>query len=95
MTTTQAPPPDVQVAVAAPGDGRRTITEPEPLATAPGDQAANLVDLIHRAVERHADREAMRWKPPRSRRAEGEAGAAPADGDAWVSRTYREMWDWV
>lgn len=63
--------------------------EIEPLVTAPEDRARNLVDLIHRSVERNGSREAMRWKLPKSQR--GDA----AEGGAWTSRTYREMWDWV
>jgi long-chain acyl-CoA synthetase len=63
--------------------------EIEPLVVAPEDQAANVVDLIARSVERNASREAMRWKVPKSQRTEG------AEAGAWTSRTYREMWDWV
>ncbi len=63
--------------------------EVEPLIVAPEDQARNVVDLIHRSVERNAGREAMRWKVPKSQRAEG------AEEATWTSRTYRELWDWV
>ena len=63
--------------------------EIEPLVVAPADRARNMVDLIHRSVERNAGREAMRWKLPKAQRAEG------STEDAWASRTYREMWDWV
>jgi long-chain acyl-CoA synthetase len=92
MTTTQAPPTEDTAAGTAAGRGGRTITELEPLVVDPANQASNLVDLIHRAVERHPQREAMRWKPPKARRA---ATDGEADPTAWVSRTYREMWDWV
>jgi long-chain acyl-CoA synthetase len=63
--------------------------EIEPLVVAPEDRAMNIVDLVHRSVERNAQREAMRWKLPKAQRAEG------SDEPAWTSRTYREMWDWV
>jgi len=73
-----------------PGAGRVMQTpEIEPLVVAPADRARNMVDLIHRSVERNAGREAMRWKLPKAQRAEG------STEDAWASRTYREMWDWV
>jgi len=64
--------------------------EIEPLVVPPEERAANLVDLVNRAVERNPDKEAMRWKPPRAR------GSDEASGErTWSSRTYREMWDWV
>jgi long-chain acyl-CoA synthetase len=59
----------------------------EPLVVPPERDAKNLLDLVHRAVERFPDKEAIRWKQPKAR---GEA----ADG-GWESRTYREMWDWI
>jgi long-chain acyl-CoA synthetase len=62
----------------------------EPLQVPPEREANNLVHLVHRAVERFGDREAMRWKAPKSKRAEG-----GADEGGWVSRSYREMWGWV
>jgi long-chain acyl-CoA synthetase len=63
--------------------------EIEPLVVAPEERALNIVDLMHRSVERNGQREAMRWKLPKAQRAEG------TDEPAWTSRTYREMWDWV
>ncbi len=63
--------------------------EIEPLTVAAEDRMPNIVALIARAAERHADREALRWKLTKAQRAE-EGG----DGK-WTSRTYREMWDWV
>jgi long-chain acyl-CoA synthetase len=89
MTTTTAPPPAQET---NPDAGGRIMQTPElePLTVAPEDRARNVVDLVHRAVERYPSREAMRWKLPKSRRAEGESDQA-----AWTSRTYREMWDWV
>jgi long-chain acyl-CoA synthetase len=64
--------------------------EIEPLVVPPEERAANLVDLVHRAVERNPDKEAMRWKPPRARGSDETRGER-----TWTSRTYREMWDWV
>jgi long-chain acyl-CoA synthetase len=63
--------------------------EIEPVTVPPEDRARNVVDLIHRSVERHSGREALRWKLPKAQRPEGAAEAT------WTSRTYREMWDWV
>src|SRR3990170_2520954 len=62
--------------------------EIEPLTVAPEDQARNIVDLIHRSVERNAAREALRWKLPKAQRVEGAESQ-------WTSRTYRELCDWV
>ncbi|MGZ8563392.1 MAG: AMP-dependent synthetase/ligase [Candidatus Limnocylindria bacterium] len=62
----------------------------EPLHVPPEREADNLLDLIHRAVERFPDREAIRWKASKAKRAEGEG-----DDGGWVSRTYRETWDWI
>lgn len=77
MTTIQASPRLMQT------------PEIEPLIVAPEDRARNVVDLIHRSVERNPMREALRWKLPKSQR--GESG----DAGTWTSRTYREMWDWI
>ncbi|HSJ00066.1 MAG TPA: long-chain fatty acid--CoA ligase [Patescibacteria group bacterium] len=62
----------------------------EPLHVPAEREANNLLDLIHRAVERFPDREAIRWKASKSQRAGGEGDEA-----GWVSRTYRETWDWI
>ncbi|HEX2765579.1 MAG TPA: long-chain fatty acid--CoA ligase [Candidatus Limnocylindria bacterium] len=62
----------------------------EPLVVPPERDAKNLVDLVHRAVERFPEREAIRWKAPKKLRAD-----AGADDAGWVSRSYREMWEWV
>jgi long-chain acyl-CoA synthetase len=78
MTTAQASPA-----------GPMTATG-EPLTVPPNREANNLVDLVHRAVERVPQKEAIRWKASRSKRAEGEVGE-----DGWISRTYRETWDWI
>ena len=85
MSTTIAPP------VGEP----RLETEIEPL-TIPQELRANsLVDLVHRTVLRNPDKEALRWKLPRSRRQVD--GAPPEEeGEAvWHSTTYRETWTWI
>jgi long-chain acyl-CoA synthetase len=69
-------------------------TQVEPL-TIPDELRANsLVDLVHRTVERSPDKEALRWKLPRTRRQmggpEGEDEAAE-----WRSTTYTETWRWI
>ena len=69
---------------------RRLQTDPEPLIPLE-NPANNLVELVSRAVEQYPSNEAMRWKPPKSRRDD----ADESEEGAWVSRTYREMWDWV
>jgi long-chain acyl-CoA synthetase len=87
LTTEPAPAPSP-----APKTGRLMRTpEIEPLTIAPGDRMPNVVALIARSAEQHADREAMRWKLPKAKRAEETAD----DAGRWTSRTYREMWDWV
>jgi len=70
---------------------RRTGTpEIERLVVPPEERAANLVDLVHRAVRRDPGKEAMRWKPPKSR------GTDETPGErTWASRSYGEMWDWI
>ena len=90
MTTTGAPPESPSRDATAPSSGKIMQTPViEPLLTRPEDQANNVVDLIHRSVERYPGREALRWKLPKSQRAEG-------DGEStWTSRTYRQLWDWV
>jgi long-chain acyl-CoA synthetase len=65
--------------------------EIEPLVVAPEDRMPNVVALIARSAERYADREALRWKLPKQKRAE----EPTEDEGRWTSRTYREMWDWV
>jgi long-chain acyl-CoA synthetase len=86
MTTTDARTTGEATPDAA--TGRRMETDLEPLVVPPENQARNVVDLIHRAVEAYPQREAMRWKLPKAKR--GDDADAP-----WTSRTYREMWAWV
>jgi long-chain acyl-CoA synthetase len=59
-----------------------------------GERAANLLDLIHRSVERNPDRPALRWKLPRSRRHAGGEGETEEQAK-WREMTYREAWDWI
>ena len=66
------------------------LAQGEPLHVPPHLEADNLLDLIHRTVERVPNREAIRWKASKSQRAGGEG-----DEGGWVSRTYRETWDWI
>ena len=93
MTTTISRETDASGSAATPTTEGRLMQTPhiEPLIVDPTTRLRNLVDLIHRSVERNAGREAMRWKLPKPKRgSDGDAGEA-----AWTSRTYRELWDWV
>ena len=91
MTTTTAPPatPETDATTARPSGKLMQTPEIEPLTTPPEERARNVVDLIHRSVERYPSREALRWKLPKAQRSGGE------DESAWTSRTYRQLWDWV
>ncbi|HEX5395867.1 MAG TPA: long-chain fatty acid--CoA ligase [Candidatus Limnocylindria bacterium] len=57
------------------------------------DRVANLLELVHRTVERQPDRVALRWKLPKSRRMNGRQ--AETEASAWTSTTYRQAWDWI
>jgi long-chain acyl-CoA synthetase len=57
------------------------------------DRVANLLELVHRTVERQPDHVALRWKLPKSRRMNG--GQAETEAAAWTSTTYRQAWDWI
>lgn len=63
----------------------------EPVRLAAGERASNLVDLVHRAVERHPDRIALRWKVRRG----DDRAPDQTDASGWTSRTYAELWTWV
>jgi long-chain acyl-CoA synthetase len=78
---------------AAPAD-RRMETDVEPLTLSADLRADSLVDLVHRTVERNPDKEALRWKLPRTRR---QMGGAPGEEEAaeWRSTTYGETWRWI
>ncbi len=90
MTTTTTEPATTPVGGASSGRLMRT-PRIEPLVVDPADRMPNLVALIARSAERNADREAMRWKLPKAKRADEGAD----DAGRWTSRSYREMWDWV
>jgi long-chain acyl-CoA synthetase len=69
-------------------------TTVEPL-TIPAELRANsLVDLVHRTVERYPDKEALRWKLPRTSRQMGGAGGEEEAAE-WRSTTYAETWRWI
>ena len=90
MATTIAPPPTETPAPA----GRRLITEIEPQNIPDELRANSLVDLVHRTVQRVPDKEALRWKLPRTRRQMG--GSEPEEEAAeWRSTTYRQTWEWI
>ena len=67
------------------------ITEVEPLTIPHELRAESLVDLVHRTVQRNPDKEALRWKLPRSGRQMGgpdeeerrSSGAAPPISETW------------
>jgi long-chain acyl-CoA synthetase len=89
MTTVEATP---EATSQQPTASKPMFAQDEPLRVKPTLEANNIIDLVHRTVERFGDREAMRWKAPKAKRGE----AAPEAGeDGWISRSYREMWDWV
>jgi long-chain acyl-CoA synthetase len=90
MSTTIAAPE----AEPAASSTRRMETDIEPL-TIPAELRANsLVDLVHRTVQRYPDKEALRWKLPRTRR-QMEGGPAEEEATEWRSTTYRDTWEWV
>jgi long-chain acyl-CoA synthetase len=69
-------------------------TDIEPLNIPADLRADSLVDLVHRTVQRNPDKEALRWKLPRTRR---QMGGAPGEEEAaeWRSTTYGETWRWI
>jgi long-chain acyl-CoA synthetase len=70
-------------------------TQVEPL-TIPDELRANsLVDLVHRTVERSPDKEALRWKLPRTRRQMGGGPEGEDEAAEWRSTTYTETWRWI
>jgi long-chain acyl-CoA synthetase len=73
--------------------GGRTITDIEPLTIPDEFRARNLVDVVHRSVERYPEKEALRWKLPRSKR--HAEGVAEEEAVKWTSTTYRETWRWI
>jgi long-chain acyl-CoA synthetase len=86
--------PEAATASATPGV-RRMETDLEPL-TIPDELRANsLVDLVHRTVQRNPDKEALRWKLPRSRRQMEGAPSEDDDAVEWRSTSYRDTWRWI
>ncbi len=71
------------------------ITDVEPL-TIPQDlRADSLVDLVSRTVQRYPDKEALRWKLPRTRRQMGGPEDEAETAVHWNSTTYKETWAWI
>ena len=68
-------------------------TAGEPIALPDDVRADSLIALIHKSVERYPDKEALRWKLPRSRRQAG--GPPEVEAAEWTSTTYRQTWDWI
>jgi long-chain acyl-CoA synthetase len=74
---------------------RRMETDVEPLNIPDELRASSLVDLVHRTVHRLPNKEALRWKLPRTRRQAAGSGAGDDEAAEWRSVTYREMWTWI
>ncbi len=93
MTTRTEPEQRIEEPSGETSPPRRAQTATvEPLVVE-GERAANLVDLIHKSVERHADRPALRWKLSRSKRQGGEGETE--EQSQWRTTTYRETWEWI
>jgi len=94
MTTTtassDAPAGDTPAAAAS----RLMEATGEPISLPDELRADNLVALVHKSVERYPDKEALRWKLPRTRR---QTGGLPQEEETavWTSTTYRQTWDWI
>jgi long-chain acyl-CoA synthetase len=69
--------------------GRRLSVVGEPLQLPAEERAANLLDLVHRSVDRHRDKVAISWKPGRR------AGGGRRSDAAWQSATFGELWAWI
>jgi long-chain acyl-CoA synthetase len=94
MSTTIAPP-EAATTASTPRGTPRMETDIEPLTIPDEFRANSLVDLVHRTVGRYPNKEALRWKLPRTRR---QMGGAEPEGDeeaVWRSISYREMWEWI
>ncbi len=88
MTTTIA-----REAPAEAAPPRRLETEIEPLDIPAELRADSLVALVHNSVLRNPDKEALRWKLPKTKRAA--EGPPEAEEVAWTSLSYRQTWDWI
>ena len=92
MTTIAAPREPIEAA--PPPPPRMMETPVEPLDIPAELRADNLVALVHRTSQRYPDKEALRWKLPKTKR----QGAEPPTEEeevAWTSTTYRQTWDWI
>ena len=82
--------PDAPTEVPPP---RRMETEIEPLNIPAELHADSLVALVHHSVLRNPDKEALRWKLPKTKRQIG--GPPEEESVAWTSTSYRQTWDWI
>ncbi len=89
--TRGGPSPDMP----SPPPSRRMETDLEPLVIPDEFRAGSLVELVHRTVLRHPEKEALRWKLPRTKRQTGGGPAEDEEAAEWRSVTYRDMWDWI
>ncbi|MDP9249767.1 MAG: long-chain fatty acid--CoA ligase [Chloroflexota bacterium] len=84
---------------AAPGEAitpappRPMETQVQPLNIPAELRADSLVALVHGTMQRYPDKEALRWKLPKSRRQSG--GPPEEEPVSWTSTSYRETWDWI
>lgn len=69
----------------------------EPLRLPDAERVANVLELVHRTVQRLPDREALRWKlPPARRTPGGRVDPRANEGErTWASSTYGETWAWI
>ncbi len=88
MTTTMAPEAPIEAAMP-----RRLETEIEPLNIPAELRADSLVALVHNSMLRNPEKEALRWKLPRTKRQPG--GPPEEEPAAWTSVSYRQTWDWI
>jgi long-chain acyl-CoA synthetase len=73
----------------------RMETEIEPLTIPDELRASSLVDLVHRTVQRNPDKEALRWKLPRTRRQMGGSADEAEAAAEWRSTSYGDTWRWI
>jgi long-chain acyl-CoA synthetase len=88
MSTTAAPDE-----VVTPAPPRVMETEIQSLNIPAEFRADSLIALVHGTVQRYPDKEALRWKLPRTRRQTG--GPPEEQPVAWTSTSYKETWDWI
>jgi long-chain acyl-CoA synthetase len=79
--------------VIAPAPARLMETEIQHLDIPAEFRADSLVALVHGTVQRYPDKEALRWKLPKTRRQTG--GPPEEEPVTWTSTSYRETWDWI